>query len=113
MAVADELRRLIAVLRIRARCVPGTPKVRPYSTDTLPRSTSITITCSSCCVLSLLSQYLPPLCWLARSMATTIILEPRLRSVQTQERRETGIMRPLTIGEASLRVSDIKVEMES
>jgi hypothetical protein len=33
--------------------------------------------------------------------------------VQTQERRETGIMRPLTIGEASLRVSDIKVEMES
>jgi hypothetical protein len=77
MAVADELRRLIAVLCIRARRVPGTPKVRSYSTNTLPRSTSITIACSSCCVLSSLFQYLPPLCWLAHSMATIITLEPR------------------------------------
>ena len=61
MAVADDLRRLDAVLCIRARCIPGVPKVRSYSTDTLRRSTSITITSSSCCVLSSLLQCLPVL----------------------------------------------------
>jgi hypothetical protein len=113
VAVADVLRRLTAISCIRARRVPDTPRVRSYSTDKLPRPTSITITCSSCCVLSSLFQCLSLLFWLARSMATTITLEPRSRSVQTQERREIGIMRPPTIGEASLRVGDMKIKTES